>query len=146
MFGEGNPPFSPFRGEPYNLVLVSALGLLLSELEVLGPLEAELLLGLALLALQSDDHLPGGLGLLVEDGLGLAAEAHLLVVVPSLTLGEIRGLSRLVLGDLVDRVLLALLSLAEGFSFLGAVNHFVFVFFRGGGNGDGGDRGKLLYV
>ena len=38
-------------------------------------------------------------------------------------LGEVRGLSRLVLGNLVDSVLTAFLALAEGFSFLGNIDH-----------------------
>ena len=100
------------------------LSLLLPQLKVLGALEAELLLGLALLALETDDDLPGGLGLLVEDGLGLATEAHLLVVVPSLALGKIGGLASLVLRDLVDSVLPALLVLAVRLALLGAIHHF----------------------
>ena len=59
-------------------------GLLLAKLEVLGALECQLHLGLALLALETDDDLLGGLRLLVEDGLGLPAEALLLVVVSAL--------------------------------------------------------------
>jgi hypothetical protein len=63
--------------------------------------------------------------LLVEDGLGLTTITHLLVVVTSLALGEVRGLAGLVLGHLVQSVLIALLALAIGSSFLGNVHHFL---------------------
>ena len=53
---------------------------------MLRALDAELLLGLALLALQADGDLLGGLGTLVEDGLGLTTETLLLAIVPSLSL------------------------------------------------------------
>ncbi len=47
--------------------LVSIAGLLLlAKLEVLGSLEAKLLLSLAFLALQSQEDLLGGLGLLIS--------------------------------------------------------------------------------
>lgn len=62
------------------------------QLEVLATLEGELCLGLACCALQSQDNLLGGLGLLVEDRLGLTTVTGLLTVVTSLTLGEERGL------------------------------------------------------
>jgi len=90
--------------------------------------------------------------LLVEDGLGLTSETLLLRVVSSLTLqihvdttegkrlkinphlscrkvrwlylSKVGSLAGLVLGDLVESVLGALLSLAEGLSFLGHVHHF----------------------
>jgi len=55
---------------------------------VLATLKGELCLGLALCALQSQDNLLGGLGLLVEDGLGLTTVTRLLTVVTTLTLGE----------------------------------------------------------
>lgn len=45
------------------LVLVTGGLLLLAELEVLAACDDELLLGLALLALQPEGHLLGGLGL-----------------------------------------------------------------------------------
>ena len=59
---------------------------------MLATLEGELCLGLALCALQSQDNLLGGLGLLVEDGLGLTTVTTLLPVVTALTLGEEGGL------------------------------------------------------
>ena len=58
------------------------------QLEVLAALEGELALGLALDALQTEDDLLGGLGLLVEDGLGLTTVTGLLAVVTALSLGE----------------------------------------------------------
>ncbi len=59
---------------------------------MLAALQSELLLGLALSALETKDDLLGGLGLLVEDGLGLTTVTALLSVVTALTLGEQRGL------------------------------------------------------
>lgn len=53
-----------------------------------------------------------GLGLLVEDGLGLTTVTALLPVVTTLTLGRKRVLALLVLGNLVGGVLLASLVLA----------------------------------
>ena len=57
------------------------------QFEVLASLQRQLLLGLALGALQSQHNLLGGLGLLVEDGLGLTTVTALLPVVTTLTLG-----------------------------------------------------------
>merc|ERR1712186_134040 len=68
-----------------------ALALLLSsQLEVLGSLDGALVLPLALSALQPEHQLLGGLGLLPQDGLGLASEALLLTVVPASALGLLR--------------------------------------------------------
>lgn len=64
------------------------------QLEVLAALQGELLLGLASSALETQDDLLGGLGLLVEDGLGLTTVTTLLPVVTALTLGEEGGLNR----------------------------------------------------
>lgn len=55
-----------------------------------------------------------GLGLLVEDGLGLTTITALLPVVTTLTLGSERVLALLVLGNLVGGVLPAGLALAVG--------------------------------
>lgn len=63
------------------------------QLEVLAALQGELLLALAGSALQAQDDLLGGLGLLVEDGLGLTTVTALLPVVTTLTLGEQGSLS-----------------------------------------------------
>lgn len=84
------------------------------ELEVLATLQRELSLGLALDAFQPQDDLLGGLGLLVEDRLGLTTVTALLAVVTTLTLGVEGSLAGLVLGDLVLGVLAALLALAVG--------------------------------
>jgi hypothetical protein len=92
------------------------------KLEVLASLQRQLELGLALDTLQSQNNLLGGLGLLVEDRLGLTTITGLLAVVSSLTLGEQRGLASLVLGDLVLGVLAALLALAVGVAGLGNVD------------------------
>jgi hypothetical protein len=62
------------------------------KLEVLAALQGELLLGLASSALETQDDLLGGLGLLVEDGLGLTTVTTLLSIVTTLTLGEQGGL------------------------------------------------------
>lgn len=62
------------------------------QLEVLATLEGELCLGLALCAFQSEDNLLGGLGLLVEDWLGLTTVTGLLTVVTTLSLSEEGGL------------------------------------------------------
>lgn len=53
---------------------------------MLGALDAELLLGLAFLAFQSQGNLLGGLGLLMKYGLGLTTKTSLLVVVTTLSL------------------------------------------------------------
>ena len=71
------------------------------QLEVLASLQRELLLGLALRALKTQDDLLGSLGLLVEDRLGLTTITTLLAVITTLSLGEQRSFSGLVLGDLV---------------------------------------------
>ena len=78
------------RGERQSLEDKRGVLLLLvtTELEVLATLEGELCLGLALCALQSQDNLLGGLGLLVEDRLGLTTVTGLLTVVTTLTLSE----------------------------------------------------------
>lgn len=108
---------------PSSLVPRRTRFFLFAQFEVLRPLDAQLLLGLALLALEAQRNLLGGLGLLVEHRLGLAAETHLLLVVSPLPLGEVGRLARLVLRHLVIRVLTALLALAKGFPLLGHVHH-----------------------
>lgn len=91
---------------------------------MLSPLQSQMLLSLASLALHTQHNLPGSLGLLVKDGLGLSTETHLLGVVTTLSLGEVGGLAGFVLGNLMDLVLAALLAGAECFAFLGYVHHF----------------------
>lgn len=115
-----------------------ALFLFAAQLEVFASLEGDLFLELARRAFHSQHDLLGRLGLkrtkravgqgltgqravgseiqvthlLVENGLGLAAEALLLAVVSSLALSEHGVLALLVLGDLVLRVLLAALAVS----------------------------------
>lgn len=84
------------------------------ELEVLASLQCQLRPGLALDAFQSQHNLLRGLGLLVEDGLGLTTVTGLLAVVSALSLGKQRGFAGLVLSHLVLGVLAALLALAVG--------------------------------
>lgn len=69
-------------------------------------------LGLASDTLETENDLLGGLGLLVENGLGLTTVTALLPVVTTLSLSGQRVLALLVLGDLVRGVLLAHLVLA----------------------------------
>ena len=76
-----------------------------TELEVLASLEGNVGSVLALGALETQNDLLGGLGLLVEDGLGLTTVTLLLPVVTTLTLGVERSLTSLVLGDLVGAVI-----------------------------------------
>merc|ERR1719432_627670 len=74
--------------------------LLTTQLEVLGSLDSNLVLPLALGALNLEDQLLGGLGLTPQDGLGLTSKSSLLSIVPPSTLGHF-ALSRfLVLGNL----------------------------------------------
>jgi len=58
----------------------------------------------------------------VEDRLGLTSVTGLLAVITTLSLGEKRSFSCLVLGDLVLGVLLAVLALAVGSAGLGYVD------------------------
>merc|ERR1719471_31770 len=103
--------------------------LLSSQLEMLGSLDGTLVLPLALSALQPQDQLLGGLGLLSQDGLGLTSESLLLTVVPAPALGLLRLGGLLVLGHLHLGVLVALG--AVGVTTLGHVHHLeaVIIFF-----------------
>lgn len=103
---------------------LSLLLLVSTKLKVLASLEGKLSLGLAADTLETENHLLGGLSLLVENGLDLTTITSRLSVVSSLTLGVERGLTGLVLGDLVLGVLTALFALAECSSSLGDVDHF----------------------
>lgn len=58
------------------------------QFEVLAPLQGKLGLGLAHSALQPQNNLLGGLGLLVEDLLCLTTITGLLAVITTLTLGD----------------------------------------------------------
>lgn len=68
---------------------------------MLAALEGELHLVLADGALETQDDLLSRLCLLVEDGLGLTTVTALLAIITTLSLGEQRRLSGLVLCDLV---------------------------------------------
>jgi len=103
---------------------LSLLLLLASELEMLATLDGHLVLALAISALQTEDDLLGGLGLLSEDGLGLTSVSLLLAIVTPLALGLERILAFLVLRDLVQGVFSALGSGAEGAAGFGDVHHF----------------------
>ena len=76
------------------------------QLEVLAALQRQLRLGLAVRALETKHNLLGGLGLLVENGLGLSSVTGLLPVVTTLSLCEERGLGDgvLVVGGFSPRV------------------------------------------
>lgn len=101
---------------------LTLLLLVTTQLEVLTSLQSQLSLGLASNTLQSQNNLLGGLGLLVENWLGLTTETGLLTVVSSLTLSEQGSLTSLVLGNLVLGVLSALLTLTVSLSELWNVN------------------------
>merc|ERR1719330_434810 len=102
-------------------VLALALLRVRAQLEVLGPLDGLHALGLALGALKLQHDLFGRLSLLVEHRLGLSSEALLLLLVAPVSLRLSGLLARLILGDLVWRVLLAFL--AVGLARLRNVDH-----------------------
>merc|ERR1711899_124586 len=83
---------------------LALLPLVTAQLEGLAPLDGlhgdVLLLVLAEGALHLQDDLLGGLGLLVEDGLGLTTVTGLLAVVSATALAEGGLFALLVLGDL----------------------------------------------
>jgi hypothetical protein len=101
---------------------LTLLLLVTTKLEVLTTLQSQLSLGLTNNTLQTQDNLLGSFSFLVEDWLGLTTVTGLLTVVTTLTLGEKRSLTSLVLGDLVLGVLSALLTLTVGSSGLWNVN------------------------
>ena len=98
--------------------------LLISQFEVLGALEDVLDGLLAGGAGELEDDLLGGLGLLVEDRLGLTTITTLLTVVTALTLGEEASLTGLVLGDLEFLVGTTGVVTAEHLLLLGELDHF----------------------
>jgi hypothetical protein len=102
---------------------LALLLLVATKLEVLAPLQRQLLLRLALAALKTQHDLLGRLRLLVEDGLGLTTVTRLLSVITTLALSERAGLSGFVLGNTVKRVLVALRAAAVGPPRLGNVDH-----------------------
>merc|ERR1719356_2404289 len=102
-------------------VLVLAFLRVRAQLEVLGALDGLHPLRLALGTLELEHDLLGGLRLLVEHGLRLAAEALLLLLVAAVALRLPGLLASLVLRNLMRRVLLALL--AVGLAGLRDVDH-----------------------
>jgi hypothetical protein len=108
---------------------MSTLRRLLSQLEMFGTLDTQLLLGLAGFAFQTQDNLTCRLGLFVKDGLGLSPKSHLFGVVTAFALRKIRGLAGLVLGDLVDGVLVAFAG-TVGSTFFGDIHHCVCVMYN----------------
>ena len=102
------------------MILLLLLG---TQFEVFRSLDGQLLLELALGALHTKNDLLGRFRFLVKDGLLLAAVALLFHVVASLALGVHAVLALLVLGHLVERVLLAVLALAERTTRLRHVDH-----------------------
>jgi hypothetical protein len=89
---------------------------------MLASLQCQLCLCLALCALQSQHNLLRGLCLFVKDGFCLTTVTRLFAIVTTLSLGEQRGFTGLVLSDLVLGVLLALAALAVGSTGLGNVD------------------------
>ena len=79
-----------------------------SQFKMLGSFDAQLLFGFAFLAFQSQHNFTRRLGLFVKNGFGLSTVSHLFGIVPTLALGKVGRLARLVLCHLVQRVLLAL--------------------------------------
>lgn len=87
------PPPPPFSISPLPSATLKhqrgPLGLLITpQLEMLAPFQGQLRLGLAVGAFQPQHHLLGRLGLLVEDGLRLAAVAGLFAIVAALPLRD----------------------------------------------------------
>ena len=102
---------------------MARLLLLGSKFKVLGTLDAQLLLRLALLALQTKHNLTCRLGLLVKNWLCLSTKTHLFGIVTALSLCEVGSLSRLVLAHFVNSVPLAFLTRTVGSTFLGYIHH-----------------------
>lgn len=95
-----------------------------SNLELLTSLHDLKGASLALSALKTENDLLSGLGLLVEDRLGLTSITSLLAVITALTLSVQTGGTSLVLGNLVEGVLTALREIAQSATGLGNVHHF----------------------
>ena len=101
-----------------------SLPLLVStDFKVLAPLDRVLGYMFASLALEPQHNLLCSLCLLVEDWLCLSTITRLLAIVTTLSLSSKTILALLVLCNLVQGVLLALLALAVGLLGLGNVHH-----------------------
>jgi len=98
--------------------------LLGTKLEVLSPLQCQLLLSLTFLALQPNHNLTCSLGLFVKYGLCLSSKSHLLRIVTTLSLCEVRCFTGFVLCYLVRLMLAAFLASTEGVAFFWYVDHF----------------------
>ena len=96
-------------------------------MELLATLQDTLLPHLAFVTGQRQNNLLGGLGLLVENRLGLTSITGLLAVVTPTSLSEGRLLALLVLGHFVSLVRLALAMIAVSLDDLGNV-HLFFLF------------------
>ena len=118
------PPCAPPNHSLPSWVLAAGL-LLVIQLEVLRALEDVLDDHLAVRALELEHDLLRRLGLLVEDGLGLATITRLLPVVTALTLCEEAGFASLVLHDLEGLVRVAPHVRAVQRLLLGEVDHRV---------------------
>ena len=102
---------------------MSTLLLLGTQLEMLRPLQCQVLLRLTLLTFQTQYNLTSRLGLLVKDGLGLSTKSHLFGIVTTLALGKVGRLAGFVLCYLVNFVLAAFATGTVGFAFFGDVDH-----------------------
>ena len=105
------------------LILMSALYLLGSQFEMLGPLNSQLFLRFTLLTLQPEHNFPCCLSLLVKHGFGLTTETHLLRVVTAFSLGEVRCFTGFVLGYFHDLMLSTFFAGAECSAFFRDVYH-----------------------
>jgi len=103
---------------------VTTISLLSSKLEVLGPLQSQLLPSLTFLTFQTKYNLTSSLCLLVKHGLCLSSETHLFGIVTTLSLCEVGSFSSLVLSNLVHSVLTAFPSGTVCPSFFWYVHHF----------------------
>lgn len=110
-------------GYSIDLVLVTRLSLLRTEFEVLGTLDAQLLLGLTLLAFQTKHNFTSCLGLLVKNWLCLTSKTHLFGIVTTFSLSKVGCLTSLVLSHLVHPVSLASLSGTVSSAFFRDIDH-----------------------
>jgi hypothetical protein len=85
--------------------------LLTTQLKVFAALERELMLLLTNGAFQPEDDFLGSLGLLLEDGFGLATETLLFAIVTTFSEDKEGGFSGFVLGDLLGGVFIAFLAI-----------------------------------
>jgi hypothetical protein len=101
---------------------VTRCGRLLTEFKVLGSLDTQLLLRLALFAFHSQHNLTSSLGLFVKHWLGLSSESHLFAIVTTFALGKVTSLAGFVLCHFVYGMLFAFSS-AVRFALLWDIYH-----------------------